>query len=339
MLGTVLVLVVGVAGWWFTRTDDPPRDNQPAGSTVSPPVSADAAAGEGRMDGAGPAPAWTAWQPLPVAPVFLTGAPAAARPAGTSTFVVQRDGVGQPWFSTNDHDGTFGDWRKLPAFKAIEDLAVTAPGPGRVDVLAVSQDRLLYRSSFADGRWGDWTRIDATTRITGAPAAMGTGDRLEILVCSGDTLMHGTLVGSNWTGFDRVARAGKIDQAPAVTGSAPGTLDAFVVGADGHELLHLAYTAGAWHEPVRVGGVRAGGRPAASWTAATGLTVVVPDTGGHLIGMFTRGNGWQPAGLTPPAGLPKQGGTAPPAALTAADDRIDAYVLGPQRRVQVAPSA
>ncbi|UGQ09574.1 protein kinase [Yinghuangia sp. ASG 101] len=337
VIGTVFVLAVGGVGWWLTRSDDPPHDRRPAGSTVSPSVSA-AAAGDGRADGAGPAPGWATWAQLPVAPVFLTGAPAAARPAGAPTFVVQRDGVGQPWFAT-DRDGTFEDWRKLPAFKAIEDLAVTAPGPGRVDVLAVSQDRHLYRSSFADGRWGDWTRIDAKTRITGAPAATATGDRLEILVCSGDTLMHGTLVGANWTGFDRITQAGAIEGAPAVTASAPGTMDAFVVGADDRELLHLAFVSGAWREPVPVGAVRAGGRPAAAWTPATGLTVVVPDTDGRLIGLVARADGWQPARLTPPAGLPKQDGAAPAAALTATGDRVDVYVLGPQRRVQVAPSA
>ncbi|WP_436786816.1 hypothetical protein, partial [Yinghuangia sp. YIM S10712] len=260
----------------------------------------------------------------------------AAGPAAAPTFVVQRDGDGQPWFSTGD-GFVFRDWQKLPAFKAAEDLAVTAPGPGRVDVLAVgAADRHLYRSSFADGRWGDWTRIDARTKITGAPAATATGDRLEILVRSGDTLMHGTLVGSNWTGFDRVAATDSIEQAPAVTASAPGTMDAFVVSADNHELLHVAFTSGDWREPLRVGAVRAGGRPAAAWTPATGLTVVVPDTAGRMVGLFARGDGWRSAALTPPAGLPAQRGAA---AVAATADRVDVYLRGPNGRVQVAPSA
>lgn len=349
VLGTaVAVVVVGGAGWWLAgRGDDGDRKQAPVGSTVSPsataPPAPNANAPAGNTNGGGSAPvdraarvpAWETWAQLPVAPVLLIGAPAAAQPAGARTYVVQRDGSGQPWFATGD-GARFDDWQKMPAFKAAEDLAATAPGPGRVDVLAVgAADRFLYRSSYADGRWGDWTRVDARTKIVGAPAATGTGDRLEVLVRSGDQLMHGSLAGANWSGFTGVPEAALIEQAPAVTATTSGTMEAFVVRAGDHALLQVTFAAGDWREPTRIGTLAAGGRPAAAWTPGGGLAVVVPDTAGRVVGAFSRGDAWRPATVAPPNGLPVQEGAA---AVAASADRVDVYLRGPNGRVQVAPS-
>lgn len=345
VLGTVLVLVVaGGAGWWlFGKDDDSPGKQEPIGSTVSPPPASPVAAAPqpgttNAGDRATRVPVWDKWTQLPVAPVLLVGGPAAARPSGAQTYVVQRDGAGQPWYSTGD-DAKFGDWQKLPAFKTAEDLAVISPGPGRVDVLAVgAADRLLYRCSLADGGWGDWTRVDAKTRITGAPAAAGTGDRLEVVVRSGDALMYGTLAGANWTGFAKVHQAGIIEQAPALTASVPGTMEAFVVRAGDHALLQVTFAAGDWREPQRVGTFAAGGRPATAWTPTGGLAVVVPELAaqppqrGRMVGAVTLGDAWWPVELdaTAPDGA---------AVVAAAPDRVDVYVRTQNGRVQVAVSA
>ncbi|WP_308268686.1 protein kinase domain-containing protein [Yinghuangia soli] len=344
VLSAAAVLVVAGAGWWIAgRGDDKPAEQQPVGATQSPPASAPAQgagtpASTGAGDRAARIPVWDKWAQLPVAPVLLVGAPAAAQPAGAATYVVQRDGAGQPWFSTGD-GVKFSDWQKLPVFKAAEDLAVTAPAAGRVDVLAVgAADRFLYRCSFADGRWGEWTRVDAKTKVAGAPAASGTGDRLDVLVRSGDDLMHGTLAGANWSGFRKVHQGGIVEQAPALTAGAPGapgTLDAFVVRAGDHALLHMTLAGGDWREPERVGTFAAGGRPAAAWTPGGGLAVVVPDTSGRLTGAVAMAGAWQPATLSAPAELPAQEGAA---AVGSAPGRVDLYLRGPNGRVQVAPS-
>lgn len=356
VVGTVLVLVVaGGTGWWLLGKDDEsPKKQEPVGSTVSPsggPAAAPAAvpppASSDSGDRAARVPVWDKWTQLPAAPVLLVGGPGAARPADAQTYVVQRDGTGQPWYSAGD-GAKFGDWQKLPAFKTAEDLAVTAPGPGRVDVLAVgAADRLLYRCSFADGGWGDWTRVDTKTRITGAPAATGNGDRLEVVVRSGDALMYGTLAGANWTGFTKVHKAGIIEQAPALTSSVPGTMEAFVVRAGDHALLHVTFAAGDWREPLRVGTFAAGGRPATAWTPTGGLAVVVPELGGrpgqgqtgttpgsagHLVGAVSLDDEWRPVSLdaTAPDGV---------AAVAATPDRVDVYVRTQNGRVQVAVPA
>ncbi|MYW03319.1 hypothetical protein GT354_34625, partial [Streptomyces sp. SID3343] len=129
--------------------------------------------------------------------------PAAARPDGERTYVVQRDGEGNLWYITGD--GTrYGEWRRLPAFRTTDDPAAVSGGPGRLDVFAVgASDRLLYRASFADGRFGEWTRVDAKTRIGGAPAAVATGDRIDVVVrTSNDALAAGSFTGTAaWSGF------------------------------------------------------------------------------------------------------------------------------------------
>ncbi|MDI2131419.1 protein kinase domain-containing protein [Yinghuangia seranimata] len=342
----VAVAAVGAVGWWYAGRDDGDAGTPaPVSNTVSPPaqgaapapVPPSASAGIGDTQAAR-VPTWDRWLGLPIAPVQLLGGPAAAQAAGDRAYVVQRDAAGQPWATSGD-GAKYADWQRLPVFKTGEDVAVAAPAPGRLEVLAVgSVDKLLYRCTLADGKWGDWVRMDAKTKVTGAPAATVTGDRLDVVVRSGDALAYGSLAGvvpggGSWSGFATVPSAGRIEQAPALVASGAGTVDAFVVRAGDHALLHVALAGGAWREPQRVG-PSGSARPAAAWTQGGGLVVVVPDPGGKLLGAVTGAgpDAWRPLDLARPA----PDGAA---AVAAAPDRVDVYVRTQSGQVQVAPSA
>lgn len=221
--GVVAIAAVGAGGVWLTRGDDPTRPAGQSSNAPSGPARPDPArtAGGSTAPGTAGGYAWAAFAPLPAAPVLLQGGPAATRSEGDRTYVVQRDGEGNLWYITGD-DARYGEWRKLPAFRTVDDPAAVAGARGRVDVFAVgATDRLLYRSTFADGRFGDWVRVDGKTKINGAPAAVAGGDRIDVVARTvGDGLAAGSFTGTTWSGFTTVPSAGRIEAAPALTSAA-----------------------------------------------------------------------------------------------------------------------
>jgi hypothetical protein len=326
LLAVVLLAGGSAAGWWWTGRDDGTApasgEREPAGNgRPDASVSAGPAAGQ-----TAPVPVWTRWTALPVAPIVVEGGPAAAQAPGDRPYVLVRDTSGQPWYTSRE-GGRWADWQRLPAFRAAEDLAVVAPAPGRLEVFAVSAgEKLLHRVTFADGRWGSWTRLDARTKITGAPAAAAAGDRVDLVVRTGDALAAGTATNGAFGGFTTVPSAGRVEEAPALTASGPGALEAFVVRAGDHALLRVPYDQGTWREPERVG-VSASARPAAVRSEATGLVVVVRDRDGRLVTAALGADGqWRTA--------TSSGQVADGAAATAADGRVEVWTRATGGRVQ-----
>ncbi|WP_406286231.1 hypothetical protein [Embleya sp. NBC_00896] len=332
--GVVAIAAVGAGGVWLTRGDDPTRPAGQSSNAPSGPARPDPArtAGGSTAPGTAGGYAWAAFAPLPAAPVLLQGGPAATRSEGDRTYVVQRDGEGNLWYITGD-DARYGEWRKLPAFRTVDDPAAVAGARGRVDVFAVgATDRLLYRSTFADGRFGDWVRVDGKTKINGAPAAVAGGDRIDVVARTvGDGLAAGSFTGTTWSGFTTVPSAGRIEAAPALTSAAAGSLDAFVVRAGDHAVLHIPYLDGTWREPERVG-LAASGRPAAAYSERRGLLVLARDANGRLLGAVPGEGGWRP--VDPNTATPDA-----PAAVNTGPDRVEVYVRADNGRLQAAVSS
>ncbi|MFE5329966.1 protein kinase [Embleya sp. NPDC056575] len=331
--GVLAVVVIGAGAMWLGKDDDNPA--RPAGQSTGSPT--DTAPGPTRGS-EGPAPqrapgsyAWAAFAPLPAAPVLLQGGPAAARVDADRSYLVQRDGDGGLWYVSGD-GARWGEWRRLPTFRTTDDPAAVATGPGRMDVFAVgASDKLLYRATFADGRFGEWTRTDTKTKLTGAPAAVATGDRIDIVArTASDGLAAGSLTGGGWSGFTTVPSAGRIEAAPALTASGPGTLDAFVVRAGDHAVLHITSVDGTWREPERVN-LAASARPAAAWSQARGLVVLARDGNGRLLGAVPGEGGWRPVD-------PNTASADAPAAAAVGADRVDVYVRADNGRLQGAAS-
>ncbi|MET7302015.1 protein kinase [Embleya sp. NPDC005575] len=332
--GVLAVAAVGAGAVWFTRDEGSPT--RPAGQTSrtpqpTPPGAAGGPAGPtaGRTTGGY---TWAAFAPLPAAPVLLQGGPAVTRTDAEHSYVVQRDGEGALWYLGSD-GSRWGEWRRLPTFRTADDPAVVSAAPGRVDVFAVgSADKLLYRATLADGRFGEWTRTDAKTKLSGAPAAVATGDRIDIVARTGtDGLAAGSLTGSGWSGFTTVPSAGRIEAAPALTAGAPGALDAFVVRAGDHAVLHIPFVDGGWREPERVG-LTASARPAAAYSQGRGLVVLARDGNGRLLGAVPGEGGWRPVD-------PNTATADAPAAVAAGVDRVDVYIRTDNGRLQASSSS
>jgi hypothetical protein len=190
-------------------------------------------------------------------------------------------------------------------------------------------------------------------------AACGTGANEIQLLARGPEgeLLHGTLRGSQWTGFACVGApaAQSYDppvpmgfaSAPTACSRASGQMDVFVVGASGG-LLHSCWSAAGFTEFESLGGVaspRAGDpeSPLAGPVSACNcgnrrMGIFGRGASGHLLLKWWSGASWSPfASLgapeerdpTYPAVLRPVPLSGPPAACGGGSTRLDVFARGP----------
>jgi len=96
---------------------------------------------------------WTPWTPLRG---HSKGGPTLSSP-GSGRVVVAMKGLDDAGWTMNLDGGRLGSWNRLGG--VLKTAPTSAGSGGRVDVVTVGTDGLLYRVTQVDGRWSSWRRV------------------------------------------------------------------------------------------------------------------------------------------------------------------------------------
>jgi len=238
-----------------------------------------------------------------------TGGPRALVVDG-ATYVFARGADKNVWYVVRDASG-YGKWHELTGISTQGDPAVTSSGSGRIDLIALGTDGLLYRRTMSGGYWNAWFQVDERTHFDAAPAAASSEPgRIDLVGRVGGDLVTASLVDGRWNAWALVPTAGRITAAPALVSPSPGSLDAYVVRKADGAVLRLPFSAGAWRPATVVSGLDGDGQRPEALVA-----------GGQL---YVFAGGEQSAGTGTPAPLPA--GAAGPVGAVAADGTLELFV-------------
>jgi SpoIID/LytB domain protein len=209
-----------------------------------------------------------------------------------------------------------GNWEPLGG-SLTSAPAVTAWGPGRLDVFARGDDGSLIHKWFS-GSWSNWESLGGV--LTADPAAVSwAANRIDVFVRGTDNgLYHKWWDGSRWNGWEPLG--GVLASGPAVASWSAGRLDVFVKGTD-DALWRRSWNGSRWTAWESLGGVLTAAPAAVSW-ASNRIDVFVKGTDNALWHKWwdgARWSGWEP-----------QGGSlaSAPAAASWAPARLDIFAAG-----------
>lgn len=149
---------------------------------------------------------WSAWEPLPPAPVAVASDPAAVvRAGGIDVFVLGVDGH----IHWNRWDGAqWSGWTSPPGVEQFGSApAVASRGDSSLDLFARGlTDTALWRNQWNGTAWSGWSRV-STVPIASDPAAVARGpSRMDVFARQFDnTMQQISWNGSQWSNWTRVS--------------------------------------------------------------------------------------------------------------------------------------